>query len=68
MKNDIQLILQRGGAMKKFFYLLICLTLAACGSGKTASISSDTSQGTAGTEDHRPVRPRPDGEGEICAG
>jgi subtilisin family serine protease len=29
--------------MKKFFYLLICLTLAACGSSKTASISSDTS-------------------------
>ena len=34
--------------MKKFFYLLICLTLAACGSGKTASISSDTSNGTGG--------------------
>jgi serine protease len=34
--------------MKKFFYLLICLTLAACGSGKT-SISSNTSGGTAGT-------------------
>jgi len=50
MKNDIQIILQRGGAMKKFFYLLICLTLAACGSGKTASISSDTSQGTASTK------------------
>jgi subtilisin family serine protease len=50
MKNDIQTILQRGGAMKKFFYLLICLTLAACGSGKTANISSDTSSGTAGVK------------------
>ena len=34
--------------MKKFFYLLICLTLAACGSGKTASISSDTSSVSSG--------------------
>jgi serine protease len=50
MKNDIQIILQRGGAMKKFFYLLICLTLAACGSGKTASVSSDTSGGIAGAK------------------
>jgi len=32
--------------MKKAFYLFICLFLAACGSEKTAKISSDTSKGT----------------------
>src|SRR4030066_2571136 len=33
--------------MKKLFYLLMILFLAACGSEKTASISSDTSKGTS---------------------
>ena len=32
--------------MKKAFYLFICLFLVACGSEKTAQISSDTSKGT----------------------
>ena len=30
--------------MKKYFYLFICLILAACGSQKSADISSDTSK------------------------